>query len=180
MYYKWHWWGYKDDLYISEYYARNYNVAVLNVNYHCIGNRPQTGAKIYLDDIDRLIFDTSVKAIGIEIPYDISKLNSFEEFHPAMDYLNKEIQKNKNDLEIDRSYHLDLSASLQPTKNEYQNFGIMQVTDILNALLYIRKNFTFKAIGGGYKAYFSWSISWRLFGKFMCKISSLACWCCSG
>lgn len=136
----------KDDLYISDYCARNYNVAVLNVNYHCIGNRPQTGAKIYLDDIDRLIFDTSVKAIGIEIPYDISKLNSFEEFHPAMDYLNKEIQKNKNDWEIDRSYHLDLSASLQPTKNEYQNFGIMQATDILNALLYIRKNFAFKAM----------------------------------
>ncbi|EGK7523170.1 DUF2920 family protein [Campylobacter lari] len=141
----------KDDLYISDYCARNYNVAVLNVNYHCIGNRPQTGAKIYLDDIDRLIFDTSVKAIDIEIPYDISKLNSFEEFHPAIDYLNKEIQKNKNDWEIDRSYHLDLSASLQPTKNEYQNFGIMQATDILNALLYIRKNFAFKAMGGGIK-----------------------------
>ncbi|HEG2581059.1 TPA: DUF2920 family protein [Campylobacter lari] len=141
----------KDDLYISDYCARNYNVAVLNVNYHCIGNRPQTGAKIYLDDIDRLIFDTSIKAIGIEIPYDISKLNSFEEFHPAMDYLNKEIQKNKNDWEIDRSYHLDLSASLQPTKNEYQNFGIMQATDILNALLYIRKNFAFKVMGGGIK-----------------------------
>lgn len=141
----------KDDLYISDYCARNYNVAVLNVNYHCIGNRPQTGAKIYLDDIDRLIFDTSLKAIGIEIPYDISKLNSFEEFHPAMDYLDKEIQKNKNNWEIDRNYYLDLSASLQPTKNEYQNFGIMQATDILNALLYIRKNFAFKAMGGGIK-----------------------------
>lgn len=68
-----------------------------------------------------------------------------------MDYLDKEIQKNKNNWEIDRNYYLDLSASLQPTKNEYQNFGIMQATDILNALLYIRKNFAFKAMGGGIK-----------------------------
>ncbi|HEC1770610.1 TPA: DUF2920 family protein [Campylobacter lari] len=134
-----------------KYFAMNYNVAVLSVNYHCIGNRPQTGAEFFLDNIDKLIFDTSLKAINMEIPYNISKLNTFEEFYPAMDYLNKEIQKNKNNWEIDRNYYLDLSASLQPTKNEYQNFGIMQATDILNALVYIRKNSPFKAMGGGIK-----------------------------
>ncbi|EAI4429039.1 DUF2920 family protein [Campylobacter lari] len=141
----------KDDLYISDYCARNYNVVVLNVNYHCIGNRPQTGAKFYLDNIDKLIFDASVKAIGIEIPYDISKLNTFEEFYPAMDYLNKEIQKNKDSWKFDKDYYLDLSVSLQPTKNEYQNFGIMQAIDILNALLYIRKNPPFKIISSNIK-----------------------------
>ncbi|MCV3508086.1 DUF2920 family protein [Campylobacter sp. CNRCH_2016_3089] len=134
-----------------KYFAMNYNVAVLSVNYHCIGNRPQTGAKFFLDNIDKLIFDASLKAIDIEIPYDISKLNTFEEFHPAMDYLNKEIQKKKDSWEFDKDYYLDLSVSLQPTKNEYQNFGIMQATDILNALLYIRKNSPFKVMGGGIK-----------------------------
>ncbi|EAI3905177.1 DUF2920 family protein, partial [Campylobacter lari] len=113
--------------------------------------------------------------IDIEIPYDISKLNTFEEFHPAMEYLNKEIQKKKDAWRFDKKYYLDLSASLRPTKNEYQNFGIMQATDILNALLYIRKNSPFKAMGGGYKAYFNRIVSWRLFSKFMCKNSSLAC-----
>ncbi|EAI5464449.1 DUF2920 family protein, partial [Campylobacter lari] len=95
-----------------KYFAIHYNVAVLSVNYHCIGNRPQTGAKFYLDNIDKLIFDASVKAIGIEIPYDISKLNTFEEFYPAMDYLNKEIQKNKDSWKFDKDYYLDLSVSL--------------------------------------------------------------------
>ncbi|EGK8088833.1 DUF2920 family protein [Campylobacter lari] len=141
----------KSIYYISDYCARNYNVAVLSVNYHGIGNRPQTGAQWYLDDIDKLIFDASLKAIDIEIPYDISKLNTFEEFHPAMEYLNKEIQKKKDAWRFDKKYYLDLSASLRPTKNEYQNFGIMQATDILNALLYIRKNSPFKAMGGGIK-----------------------------
>ncbi|WP_410688554.1 DUF2920 family protein [Campylobacter lari] len=134
-----------------KYFAIHYNVAVLSVNYHCIGNRPQTGAKFYLDNIDKLIFDASVKAIGIEIPYDISKLNTFEEFYPAMDYLNKEIQKNKDSWKFDKDYYLDLSVSLQPTKNEYQNFGIMQAIDILNALLYIRKNPPFKIISSNIK-----------------------------
>ncbi|WP_139471110.1 DUF2920 family protein [Campylobacter armoricus] len=134
-----------------KYFAMHYNVAVLSVNYHCIGNRPQTGAKFYLDNIDKLIFEASLKALNIEIPYNIQKLNTFEEFHPAMDYLNKKIGDMKNNWELDRSYYLDLSATLQPTKDEYQNFGIMQATDIINAILYIKANLPFKIMGGGIK-----------------------------
>ncbi|AJC91319.1 DUF2920 family protein [Campylobacter subantarcticus] len=134
-----------------KYFAMHYNVAVLSVNYHCIGNRPQTGAKFYLDNIDKFIFETSLKALGITIPYDIQKLNTFEDFHPAMKYLNKKIADMKNNWELDRNYYLDLSVSLQPTKNEYQNFGIMQAMDIINAILYIKKNSPFKITGGGIK-----------------------------
>ncbi|TXE81694.1 DUF2920 family protein [Campylobacter peloridis] len=123
-----------------EYFASKYNVAVLSVNYHGIGNRPQTGAKWYLDDIDKLIFDASLKALNIEIPYDISKLNTFEEFHPAMNYLNKEIQNMKDNWELNRNYFLDLSASLKLTNDEYQNYGIMQTIDVINALLYVKAN----------------------------------------
>ncbi|MBF7048675.1 DUF2920 family protein [Campylobacter volucris] len=140
-----------DNLYIDEYCARNYNVAVLSINYHCIGNRPQIGAKFYLDNIDKLIFEASLKALNIKIPYDIQKLNTFEEFHPAMDYLNKKIRDMKNNWELDKDYYLDLSATLQPTKNEYQNFGIMQATDIINAILYVKSNLPFKITGGGIK-----------------------------
>ncbi|MCV3402577.1 DUF2920 family protein [Campylobacter sp. IFREMER_LSEM_CL2090] len=123
-----------------EYFASKYNVAVLSVNYHGIGNRPQTGAQWYLDDIDKLIFDASLKAIDIEIPYDISKLNTFEEFHPAMEYLNKEIQKKKDAWDFDRDYYLDLSVSLKLTNDEYQNYGIMQTIDMINTLLYVKAN----------------------------------------
>ncbi|MCR6574094.1 DUF2920 family protein [Campylobacter insulaenigrae] len=141
--------NYKTNL--AQYLATHYNVAVLSVNYHCIGNRPQTGAKFYLDDIDKLIFDASLKAINLDIPYDIQSLNTFEDFFPAMNNLNSQIQDLKNDWKLDENYYLDLSVSLQPTKNEYQNFGIMQATDILNALLCINKNPPFKIVGGGMK-----------------------------
>ncbi|MCR6591937.1 motility accessory factor [Campylobacter insulaenigrae] len=131
-----------------KYFVLHYNVAVLSVSYHCLGNRPQIGAKFYLDDIDKLIFDTSLKAINLDIPYDIQSLNTFEDFFPAMNNLNSQIQNLKNDWKLDKNYFLDLSVSLQPTKNEYQNYGIMQVVDILNALLYIKKNPPFKIMSG--------------------------------
>ncbi|WP_291953403.1 DUF2920 family protein, partial [Campylobacter sp.] len=137
---------------LAQYFATHYNVAVLSVNYHCIGNRPQTGAKFYLDDIDKMIFDTSLKAINLNIPYDIQSLNTFEDFFPAMAHLNNQIQNLKTKWEFDRNYYLDLSVSLQPTKNEYQNFGIMQAIDVLNAFLYIKKNPPFKVMGGGIKS----------------------------
>ncbi|MBF7069167.1 DUF2920 family protein [Campylobacter volucris] len=134
-----------------QYFASKYNVAVVTMDYHCIGNRPQIGAKFYLDNIDKLVFEASLKALNIEIPYDIQKLNTFEEFHPAMDYLNKKIANMKNNWELDRNYYLDLSVSLQPTRNEYQNYGIMQTIDVINTLLYIKANPPFKIAGGGIK-----------------------------
>ncbi len=132
-----------------KYFAMHYDVAVLSVNYHCIGNRPQIGAKFYLDDIDKLILDASLKAINLNIPYDIQSLNTFEDFFPVMKYISNEIEKFKLNWELEQNYRLDLSMSLQPTKNEYQNYGIMQVIDILNALLYVKKNLPFEVTGGG-------------------------------
>lgn len=141
----------KDDLYLSDYCARNYNVVVLNVNYHCIGNRPQTGAIYYLDDIDKLILDASLKAINIIPPFNISHIDTFEKINHCLEYIDNQISILKLKQILDISYSLKLSITLQPTKNEYQNFGIIQATDILNALLYIRKNSPFKVIknGGG-------------------------------
>ena len=122
------------------YFAEKQNVALLSVNYHGIGNRPNIGAEFYLDDIDKLIFETSLKALNIEIPYDIQKLNTFEEFHPAMNYLNNEIAKMKKDWKLNIDYYLDLTASLKIKNNEYQNYGIMQTIDVINAILYVKKN----------------------------------------
>ncbi|HEA8110733.1 TPA: DUF2920 family protein, partial [Campylobacter lari] len=137
------------DIYVSDFCARNYDVAVLGVNYHCIGNRPDTGAAFYLDTMDKFIFEANLKALNITIPYDIQKLNTFEEFHPAMDYLNKKIQTMKDDWELNRDYFLNLSLTFKPARDEYQNFGIMQAIDVLNAILYT-KNHILK-MGGGIK-----------------------------
>ncbi|ELD5611356.1 DUF2920 family protein [Campylobacter jejuni] len=133
-----------DNLYIEEYCARNYNVAVLSVNYHCIGNRPQTGASFYINELDRLILKTSLEAIGIQLPVDMQNLKTYDEFYCVVDFINKFIEKLKKEKELSEDYCLYLSVGLEPTKNEYQNYGIMQAMDIINAILYININLPFK------------------------------------
>ncbi|WP_269088508.1 DUF2920 family protein [Campylobacter armoricus] len=165
-----------DNLYIEEYCARNYNVAVLSVNYHCIGNRPQTGALFYINELDKLILKTSLEAIGIKLPIDVQNLKTYDEFYCVVDVVNEFIEKLKKEKELSEDYYLYLSIGFEPTKNEYQNYGIMQAMDILNAILYIKANFPFKiTAGGGYKDHFSRCFTWRIFGEFMCKNSSLEC-----
>ncbi|WP_139470634.1 DUF2920 family protein [Campylobacter armoricus] len=138
-----------DNLYIEEYCARNYNVAVLSVNYHCIGNRPQTGALFYINELDKLILKTSLEAIGIKLPIDVQNLKTYDEFYCVVDVVNKFIEKLKKEKELSEDYYLYLSIGFEPTKNEYQNYGIMQAMDILNAILYIKANFPFKITAGG-------------------------------
>ncbi|EPS5806187.1 DUF2920 family protein [Campylobacter coli] len=133
-----------DNLYIEEYCARNYNVAVLSVNYHCIGNRPQTGASFYINELDRLILKTSLETIGIRLPIDVQNLKTYDEFYCVVDFVNKLIEKLKKEKELSEDYCLYLSVGLEPTKNEYQNYGIMQAMDIINAILYININLPFK------------------------------------
>ncbi|HEG5919504.1 DUF2920 family protein [Campylobacter lari] len=151
--------NYKTNL--ATFVAQNYDVAVLSVNYHCIGNRPQTGAVYFLDDIDKLILDTSLKTINLKIPFDIKNIDTFEKINNCLEYIDNEINFLKSQWILDHSYKLKLSITLQPTKNEYQNFGIMQSLDILNAILYTKnyllqnKNLKTILIGsshGGYLA----------------------------
>ncbi|AJC87823.1 DUF2920 family protein [Campylobacter insulaenigrae] len=138
-------------LYVDDYCAKQYKVAVINVNYHCIGNRPQLGCDVGLDDIDKLILETNLKAINLNIPYNIYNITSFDEMNEVFLYIDNLLTYLKNESKIQQNYKLPAHVSYKPTKNEYQNFGIMQATDILNALLYINKNPPFKIMGGGMK-----------------------------
>ncbi|HAA2235874.1 TPA_asm: carbonic anyhydrase [Campylobacter jejuni] len=161
-----------DNLYIEEYCARNYNVAVLSVNYHCIGNRPQTGASFYINELDTLILKTSLETIGIRVPIDVQNLKTYDEFYCVVDFVNKLIEKLKKEKELSEDYYLYLSVGLEPAKNEYQNYGIMQAMDIINAILYINTNLPFKVsnmsdlsrMGGGNKDYINRCFAWRIFG----------------
>ncbi|MCW0186231.1 DUF2920 family protein, partial [Campylobacter lari] len=147
-------------IYIDVYLARNYNVAVLSVNYHCIGNRPHLNSDFYLDDLDKVILDTSLKMIKIN-HINAFEINSYDELNETFINIDQEIEKLKIDQKIEKNYKLKTHVSFLPSKNEYQNFGIMQATDILNALLYIRKNSPFKirrgvkiiAFGNSYGGY---------------------------
>ncbi|ECL9335435.1 DUF2920 family protein [Campylobacter jejuni] len=135
-------------IYIDDYLTRNYKVAVININYHCIGNRPHLGSGFYLDDIDKFILDTSLKAINLKC-INVYDINSYENLNNTFIKIDQEIQKLKLNQQLHQNYKLKTHVSFLPFKNEYQNFGIMQAMDILNAIFYIKENSPFKLMGGG-------------------------------
>ncbi|WP_139471109.1 DUF2920 family protein [Campylobacter armoricus] len=139
-----------DYIYVDDYLARNYEVAIINVNYHCIGNRPHLGSSFYLDDIDKLILDTGLKAINLN-QINVFDINSYEKLNNTFINIDQEIEKLKINKKLDQNYKLKTHVSFLPSKNEYQNFGIMQAMDVLNAIFYIKENSPFKLMGGGIK-----------------------------
>lgn len=122
---------------LARFVASEFEVVVASPNYHCIGNRPQTGAKYFLNDLDKIILKNKCSKIGIEIPSDIS----YSELSVLDDYLGN--TKSSGGLPSD--FKLQISVTLQPTKNEYQNFGVMQAQDVINAELFIKADPPFKS-----------------------------------
>ena len=145
--------GMGDDIssiqYVGDYMVRQFNTAVVGVNYHCIGNRPQTGSTFYLDDIDKLILKVSCEAADIKLPYDVDKIQDYKQMSEIFHFVNNQIIEGKQKGNFTPNYFLNLHVSLQPAKNEYQNFGIMQAQDLLNVALYLKKYAPFDTMGGG-------------------------------
>ena len=119
--------------------AENYDVACISVDYHCIGNRPQLGAKFGLDDIDREILRRELSSIGINLPIDLRSIDCHEKVDLLLKFLSKEITIRKESGLLPADFRLNASITMVPTKNEYQNFGVMQAMDMLNAVLYTKK-----------------------------------------
>ena len=119
--------------------AENYDVACISVDYHCIGNRPQLGAKFGLDDIDREILTRELSSIGINLPIDLKSIDCHEKVDLLLKFLSKEITIRKESGLLPADFRLNASITMVPTKNEYQNFGVMQAMDVLNAVLYTKK-----------------------------------------
>ncbi|EHE0195153.1 DUF2920 family protein, partial [Campylobacter jejuni] len=129
--------------FIVEYLLKNFNLAFVGVNYHCIGNRPQTGSTFYLDDIDKLILKASCEAADIKLPYDVDKIQDYKQMSEIFHFVNNQMVEGKQKGNFTPNYFLNLHVSLQPAKNEYQNFGIMQAQDLLNVALYLKKHAPF-------------------------------------
>ena len=155
--------SYKEHL--AQTIAKEYEVAILSVNYHCIGNRVHLGGYYFLDNIDRYILQEVCKSLNINLP------NNLDNLIHIFDYINNSLIYLKTNNFLDLNYKPCFSVSLQPTKNEYQNFGIMQAIDILNALLYIKTNLPFKITGGGIKTIFIGSSHGGYLANLCAKIS---------
>ena len=131
--------GYEEHL--AEFVVKEFEVAVLRVDYHCIGFRPQTGATFYMDKKDKEIFAKCCDGV-IKLPKkflndDILDQNESLKICQSLDCI---IQTLKNQGKVPNDFLAPLSISLQPTKNEYNNFGLMQALDIINAIYFVRKN----------------------------------------
>lgn len=120
---------------LAETICSNFDVIILSVEYHCIGSRLNNGAKIVFDNIDEFILEHSCKAFGV-------KWKDFA--YDDLKYIDQQMIELKSTNKIHNQSKIQLSATLKPTKNEYQNFGIMQAIDISNAILHVEKN-----MGGG-------------------------------
>ncbi|EPU1613549.1 DUF2920 family protein [Campylobacter coli] len=134
--------------FIMESLSKNFNVAFVGVNYHCIGNRPQTSSTFYLDDIDKLILKTSCEAVDIRLPFEVEKIQNYEQMSEIFHHINHNIIKGKQEGKFSPYYFLNLHVSIQPTKNEYQNFGVMQAQDLLNVALYLKAHAPFDTMKG--------------------------------
>lgn len=135
--------------FIIEQLLKNFNLAFVGVNYHCIGNRPQTGSSFFMDDIDKLILKASCEALGIDIEDKISEQINGDGLFRLLEFVDLQIANLKKKEEIKLGYIMKIHATSQPTKNEYQNFGIMQAQDLLNVALYLKKHAPFDTMGGG-------------------------------
>ena len=122
---------------LAQFVASEFDVAVASVNYHCIGNRPQTGATYFLNDLDKIILKNKCSKIGIEVPNDIS--------YGELSVLDAYLGNIKASGGLPGDFKLEISVTLQPTKNEYQNFGVMQAQDVINAALFIKADPPFKS-----------------------------------
>ena len=129
---------------IAEFVVKEFACAVLRVNYHCIQNRHKLGAKTYFDNIDLAILTQTCQTLDINLPAKLNpQLNQsieVQEFVGLVKYLNDKLESLRNEWKFNTEKKLTFTYSLQPTKNEYQNFGLMQALDILNALCFVRKN----------------------------------------
>ncbi len=148
--------------FIIESLSKNFNVAFVGVNYHCIGNRPQTGSTFFIDDIDKLILKTSCEAVDIKLPFEVDKIQNYEQMSEIFHFINYSIIQGKQEGRFSPQFFLNLHVSMQPTKNEYQNFGVMQAQDLLNVVLYLkthapfdtmRQNIPVIMIGGSHGGY---------------------------
>ena len=122
---------------LAQFVASEFNAAVASPNYHCIGNRPQTRATYFLNDSDKIILKNKCSKIGIEILGDIG--------YGALSTLDTHIGEIKASGGLPGDFKLQIFVTLQPTKNEYQNFGVMQAQDVINAVLFIKADPPFKA-----------------------------------
>lgn len=143
-----------------EYLAKNFDVVVVDVFYHCFCARKSIdeayNPKIVPNDEDLKRVDSVLNDLGF------SHLKTDKEnFLEAIVFIDKEIEKLKNAKQINPLLKAEFNCDLIPPNGDYQNYGIMAAIDHINVLKDIMKKFPhFKNLpkiygGGSYGGYLS-------------------------
>lgn len=117
-------------------------VAVLSVDYFCISLNPDQGAKPYLDERDIDIFLENCARAKFRVADDFrDKAKDFEYANLIINQIGGVLDTLKARGEIADHARMSISVSFAPPNGEYQNFGVMSAIDVINALLYVKKDF---------------------------------------
>lgn len=109
--------AYRDHL--AEFTAREFNVAVINVDYHHIYNRLVTGARYYMDEFDQEILREKCREINLQLGGDLSSLKNFDKLNGVLSAVSNYIDNNKNSGAFPKDFVLNLSLTIDPAKDEY-------------------------------------------------------------
>ncbi|EOJ0833692.1 DUF2920 family protein [Campylobacter jejuni] len=143
-----------------EYIAKNFDVVVIHVFYHCFCARQSIDQKYNpklipnQDDLERI--NGILKNINLG-HLSVNKDN-FEQIIPLIE---QKVNKMKQAGLVDESQKIELSCDFIPPNGDYQNYGVMAAIDHINALKDLVKRFPEfadlpKIYGGGsYGGYLS-------------------------
>ncbi|HEF4409184.1 TPA: DUF2920 family protein [Campylobacter jejuni] len=140
-----------------EYIAKNFDVVVVHVFYHCFCVRQSIDQKYNpklipnQDDLERV--NGILKNINLG-HLSVNKDN-FEQIIPLIE---QKVNKMKQAGLVDESQKIELSCDFIPPNGDYQNYGIMAAIDHINALKDLVKRFPKfadlpKIYGGSYGGY---------------------------
>ncbi len=123
-----------------EYIAKNFDVVVIHVFYHCFCARQSIDQKYNpklipnQDDLERI--NGILKNINLG-HLSVNKDN-FEQIIPLIE---QKVNKMKQAGLVDESQKIELSCDFIPPNGDYQNYGIMAAIDHINALKDLVKRF---------------------------------------
>ena len=113
---------------LLKHIVEEYNLIAVYVEYHAFFSRLQNGAKLNFSKSDSKLVSKLLKSLNIKLNNGklapLSIVNTIDE--------NITLRKSSNTLASDFFTNIDITC--YPTKNEYQNFGILQSLDILTVL----------------------------------------------
>ncbi|HEB8038817.1 TPA: DUF2920 family protein [Campylobacter coli] len=143
-----------------EYIAKNFDVVVVHVFYHCFCARRSIDEEYNpkltpnKEDLERL--NNILK--NINLPHLVANKDNFEQIIPFIEQRAREIKQAGL---VDESQKIELFCDFIPPNGDYQNYGIMAAIDHINVLKDLVKKFpNFKNLpkiygGGSYGGYLS-------------------------